>query len=130
MVTVTPKQVPELEGCKSFGFKTKNRIQQSSRLNSESALQQRMQNFVITGIVVALQMLQNFPTEVSITVGARDGRSLLEGSADPYEGSAQTALGSVIEEITAEAYQFAQEFPGSDFSVTYTQTVKVTRVDR
>ena len=130
MVQVTPKVVPEIEGCKSFGFKTSSQTKQSTDLTYTSPIQHRTQNFIIAGIVTALQQFQNFPCEASITVGAQQGVSILEGTAEPYEQASMSATAATIEEVRIEAFQFAQEFPNSNFSVTYTQTVEITRVDR
>lgn len=72
----------------------------------------------------------SFAVEVSITVGAKDGVSIMEGDVWPYEGGSEQATTKVIEEIRDEAFQFAREFPESSFSIKYDQTVEITRVDR
>ncbi len=130
MVQLTPKVVPELEGCKSFGFHNQSNFHNEFDIVWQQAEEHRIQYRVIATLFVVLHQFQTLPCEVSMTVGSKDGCSILEGTVEPYDQSSANAAGLLIEEITLKVGRFAQTFPKSNLTVKYSQTVSITRVDR
>jgi len=127
MVNIQPKVLEELKGCQSFGFKTSNHIQDQRSLNLRGM---DAQAAVCARVKATLEAFQNLPCDIDLQVGARQGHEILTGNIYPYDGSSQQKAHSIMREVDQMAHAFSQNYPDSEFLISYTQSVAITRVDR
>lgn len=130
MVQVNTIVIPKLEGCASFGFKTHTRKKEKRSFKHRSSEEHSEQNKVVSDILVALEKFAFLPCEVSIEVGSQGGSPMLFGEINAYDQSSMDKSHLILSEVDSLSSQFSRSYPRSSFSVQFSQSVTITRVDR
>jgi len=130
LITIQPKVLNELKGCKAFGFKAKTNYRQKIHSTWRNPEEQREQNQVVSIVVSSLQQLTSYPCGLSVTIGSQNGESIFEGTIEPLDQISREKAEIILDEVRFECFDFSRRFPRSTFSIKYEQSVEVTRVDR
>lgn len=130
MIQINSIVIPELEGCTSFGFKTRTRKKEKRSLKHRSSEEHLGQNKAVSDILVALEKFALLPCKVSIEVGSQDGSPMLFGEINAYDQSSMDESQLILSKVDFLNSQFSRSYPRSSFSIQFSQSVTITRVDR
>lgn len=128
MIQFNPKVLPELEGCKGFGFNAKSNRKESSGFSYRSSIDRFEQNMALATAHVLAREFEVVPCDLSIKFGVENGHSFTQGDIYPYDQNAMRKVEDIIEKINILTCSFSQKFENSSFSITVTQSTIITKV--
>ena len=129
MYEIRPKVVAELQGCKSFGFKSKNNTKSHAKLHGTSINRQN-QDRLMGQIKVVLESLKNVPCEGSVTIAVDNGHSFASGLVSVYDEHSKNQAREIIAEADRISFGFSREYPMSKFTVEFSQTIELYNIVR
>ncbi len=129
MIQLNHKILSELEGCSSFGSKMENDVA-TERHVFGTPDEKEKQKLAVSKIQIVAERLEDVPCEASFEVKCKEGKVTLQGEINAYEQKGFNSCQAVMEEVRSLSYAFSRQYPESSFSITYSQSTTITRIDR
>lgn len=126
-VRINPKMVPELEGRSAFGFRTKRNFHQNTKYGTVVVEKIETQVRAVGQLQLALERFATRPCEVQLALRAHEGHTTLEGEVNAYDQSSMDQTEVILAETDVILHRFAQQFPRSSLTVTFTQSVTIAK---
>lgn len=130
MIRIVPVRRADLAGAHDFGFRTRHKHRTKRSLKHHSSADQQEQARELALVEARLTALQYLACEGTCSVGISSGREVFEGEIQVFERGSERKAHYILEDLQQHAQTFAKNHPESGFTIEFSQTFTVTRVNR
>ena len=129
MIHVYKKIPPGLESPADVSFEYDSGFDEHMNLKHQTLEEHEMQRSALIAIREKFRTLADSACDAAIEVRVEERALFCEGEVGAFTLTAFTRAGEIIEAALNEADEFRRTYPDSSFSLSYSQTVTITKVE-